>query len=626
MNKLLLAFDTPSDLSALLLGAFSDARQVSFAELGREDAENYDALAVLGGAEDMPVILGGRARIVLERFRELGKPVFVEYIASVGELYAGDPKRLSHHRMAYVGGDFAQLACGDLFDPHYNELIPYYGSAENAVPILTCHPYLNAHDRCELPPEELLKGESALWITNDSTLICAFRLANFNLARLAPVANWQTLIKHIVRWLAGTGIEVEFPRPICRHVPDTPDSEVIAAGLRWFREAGMLINGGADGVREGFLHHIDAKDGKQLRTNQVRADCTGEVGGAFLFDWLLRGNRESKRIADACEDYVFDCLQVKDGVFAGMVRWSESAWRVCYQDDVARAIMPTLMRALLDRHADGRRRFADACHALDFLVATTGSDGLRVPRTDCWQLDEAGMEALRNSRGHRSAHYNAWYLAALLFAHLAGETRRGYLEVAEKGLQTLMSVYPDIIRIQTQTQETARLVLPLALLYKATGKPNHLEMLHRVCADLEKWRHPSGGILEWDEDYRGTSYGVQGGECGLLARNGDPVCDNLYTNNWLLVGYAWALHATGDPVFAKCWDKTAAYLRLAQIHSADRNLDGGWTRAFDVSRNEIYGMPHDIGWSPCCMETGWTIAEIIMGFQLRRLLDKSYGE
>lgn len=626
MNRLLLAFDTASDLSALLLGAFPDTRQVSFTELGLEDSEKYGALAVLGGSENVPVILGGRARTVLERFRDMGKPVFAEYLGSVGELYAGEPKRLTHHRMAYIGSDFSGLNCGDLFDPHYNELVPYYGSAETVSHVLACHAYLNAHDHSELTPEELRSGESALWFTNGNTLICAFRLANFNRARLAPAANWRTLITHIISWLAGGDITADFPEPVCAHVSGTPDNEVIAAGLRWFREAGMLVNGGADGVREGFLHHIDAKDGVQLRTDQIRADCTGETGGAFLLDWLLRGDRASKRVADACEDYIFDYLQVKDGIFAGMVRWSETAWRVCYQDDAARAVMPTLMRALLDKHADSRRRFEDACSALDFLVATTGPDGLRVHRTDCWQLDAAGLEALRHTEGHRSAHYNSWYHAALLFAHLSGATGRGYLEVAEKGLETLMGLYPDLIRIQTQTQETARLVLPLALLYKATGKASHLEMLHRIRSELEKWRDASGGILEWDDGYKGTSFGVQGGECGLIARNGDPVCDNIYANNWLLMGYAWALNATGDRVFAECWDRTAAYFRLAQIHSADRKLDGGWTRAFDVSRNEIYGIPHDVGWAPCCMETGWTNADILMGFELRALLDDKYGE
>ncbi|MHB1152850.1 MAG: hypothetical protein ACYCWE_09220 [Eubacteriales bacterium] len=622
MNKLMLAFDKPSDLSSLILENLPGTKQVSLSGIGYETADYYNALAVLGGAEDAPPVLGGRARMVLEAFRAQGKPVFVEFIGSIGELYMGEPLRLVHHRFAYVGGDFIpDLTAGDIFDPHYNELIPYYGGEKDIKQLLCAHPYLNAHDRSKLPIDDLKRGENALWIINKSTLVCAFRLSSFRCARLAPLSNWQTVIKKIIAFLAGAGTEIHFPVPVCSHRRDTTDAEAAAAGLRWFHEAKMLVNGGADGVLEGFLHHIDAKDGSQKRTDVIRNDCTGETGGAFMLDWLLNGDAESKRIADACEDFIFGCLQIKDGIFAGMMRWSELAWRVCYQDDVARAIIPTLMRASLDPNPDARRHFGDACLALDFLVKTTGPDGLRVARSDNWTLDEEGLQRLGQTPGHPSAHYNSWYHAALLLAHMAGETNRQYLETAQQGLETLMNLFPDTVRVQTETQEATRLILPLALLYGVTKKQEHLDMLHRVRLELEKWRHESGGILEWDEGYKGESFAGKDCECSLLAENGDPVCDSIYANNWLLMGYAWAYYTTGDPVFAECYEKTAAFLRFAQIQSRDRLLNGGWTRAFDVKRGEIYGMPHDLGWAACCMETGWTTADIIMGFELRALLE-----
>ncbi len=622
MNRLLLAFDTSSDLSELLLDALPGAKQVSLSGLGYESADTYGSLAVLGGTEDAPPVPGGRARMVLEDFRSRGKPVFAEFIGSVGEYYMGEPLRLVHHRFACADeGLVPGLVTGDILDPHYNELIPYYGAEKGVEPVLCAHAYLNAHDRSRLPAEELKKGQNALMAVRGTTLLCAFRLANFRRARLAPIGNWQSVIRKIVSFLAGENTEVRFPAPVCIHRRGTTDAEAVAAGLRWFREAGMLIDGGAGGVREGFLHHIDAKDGKQKRTDVVRNDCTGETGGAFLLDGLIRGDAESKRVADACEDYIFGCLQIKDGIFAGMMRWSDLAWRVCYQDDVARAVIPTLTRALLDGHPDARRHFRDACFALDFLVKTTGPDGLRVARSDCAGLDEEGLARLGRTPGHRSAHYNSWYHAALLLAHLAGETGRGYLETARKGLETLMGLFPDTVRVQTGTQESTRLVFPLALLYGVTGEDGHLAMLHRVRLELEKHRHESGGILEWDEGYRGESFAGKDCECALLAENGDPVCDSIYANNWLPAGYAWAYYTTGDPVFAEAYEKTAAFLRLAQIHSRDRLLDGGWTRAFDVKREEICGMPHDLGWAACCMETGWTTAVIVTGMELRVLLE-----
>ena len=51
----------------------------------------------------------------------------------------------------------------------------------------------------------------------------------------------------------------------------------------------------------------------------------------------------------------------------------------------------------------------------------------------------------------------------------------------------------------------------------------------------------------------------------------------------------------------------------AQIVSDDKTIDGAWARSLDLKRMEIYGMHHDVGWGPCCIESGWTVGEILMG-------------
>ena len=52
-----------------------------------------------------------------------------------------------------------------------------------------------------------------------------------------------------------------------------------------------------------------------------------------------------------------------------------------------------------------------------------------------------------------------------------------------------------------------------------------------------------------------------------------------------------------------------------QAHSSDPRTDGAWMRAMDMDRMEAYGVPHDVGWAPCCVESGWTVGEILMGLQ-----------
>jgi len=382
----------------------------------------------------------------------------------------------------------------------------------------------------------------------------------------------------------------------------------------------MLAENGKRGAREGLSHHIDAKDGRQLSAGQIRTDCCGETGGDFLFDALLTGSAESLAVAENIEDFVFDYLQVKDGPYKGMLRWSESAWETCYQDDVARAILPTLLKAFLSKDARACRRLDDALAALDFLAATTGTNGLRPNRTDCANLTQEETERIRTTEsGRASAHYNAYYHAALLLAYKICK-KQAYFDTARKGLEAIMALYPDTLREQSETQEMCRLVLPLACLVEASGEDRHKAMLYRVTADLQRLRHPCGGYAEWDTGYQANCSRREAGECSLLAVNGDPVADLLYSVNWLPLGFAYAYYVTKDKMFRGLWEDIARFFCLAQIQSKDKTIDGAWARAFDMELQEIYGVPHDVGWAPCSVESGWTVGEILMGLMFMKII------
>ena len=225
-----------------------------------------------------------------------------------------------------------------------------------------------------------------------------------------------------------------------------------------------------------------------------------------------------------------------------MLRWTETAWETCYQDDAARVVLAPL----LCQHFDGTvPHFDDICACLDFLVNTTSPEGVRVARTDLSRLDNALRERIATpGSGCSSAHYNAYYHAVLLLAYRAGGDKR-YLEVAERGLGHLMSLYPDTTREQSETQENCRLLFPLAVLYEITGKKEHYEWLCRVMTFLDEHRNACGAVPEWDTGYKAACARNNRGECALLADNGDPIVDLLYSNNWLPLGYAYAYLATG---------------------------------------------------------------------------------
>ena len=63
----------------------------------------------------------------------------------------------------------------------------------------------------------------------------------------------------------------------------------------------------------------------------------------------------------------------------------------------------------------------------------------------------------------------------------------------------------------------------------------------------------------------------------------------------------------------RSWEQVCKFFVKMQIVSDNELLDGGWCRGIDLDRLEYCGIPHDVGWGPCSLETGWTVAEITLG-------------
>ncbi len=626
MNRILVLSTKPSDLSNLILstcaGAELRAPDKPF------DAAEFDALCLLGGNEQISITYPSPVRACIEKMRHMGKPVFAEYVEAIGGSVQNSITETTHHRLVYNPADFPveDLPAGAVLDDHNNDCITYAFRNHAKAPILTCHNYVCAHDQIGMSTEEMEKGIWALWWLSDNTLLCAFRLCNFRRARLVPTSYWQSLITEIISFLSGEKVTPAFQAPICTYkqteVTCAADTDAaVTRGIEWFQRAGMLKNGGSAGAFEGFSHHIKAIDGMQKRRNDIRTDCTAETGGIFLYDALLRGNAASKQTADALFKFCFDWMQEKEGAHKGMIRWSEVAWETCYQDDVARAVQPLLMQ----QYINGEVPYFDEIKAgLTYLMDTTGEDGLRVSRTDWCRLNDNKRAELKKAGvGIPCAHHNAYYLAMLLLAYRAGADKR-FLEVGEKGLCSIMATYPNTLRETSETEENCRLVLPLSILCEVTGKAEYRKWLDTVLGNLALRRHARGGYAEWDTGYQAKCARNHTGECALLANNGDPAADLLYSNNWLPLAFAHAYLTTGEERFRALWCDIASFLLSCQIHSEDTLLDGAWSRAFDMKHGEAHGVPHDVGWAPCCIETGWTMGQILMGLQFMHLAEKKH--
>lgn len=622
-----------SDLLEVFKTACPDLEVFKPDELTEEGLDRCGAFAVLGGAAGTPLVFPARMRVLIEKQMAEGKRLFAEFCGSIGDVYCQEPSLTRVDRLVWLGSALDELFEGDILDDQCGTRVKPWFAHGNAKPLMQ-YVRENTHDHMTVN-EDTYKNiyERGLWFEKDNLLICSFRLSNFNRSRFSPRDRWLAVIRCIVEWLIEqpTGEKLfdglEKPYELLPADPDSGDFEkrlndCVDKGINWFKNAGILLNNGKDGVMEGMATEIDA-DGIQRMLVGVRDDCSGETAMPYFLNYLMRGKVEDLAVSDDLFDFCFDCFQNKEkGLFEGMMRWTDTAWGVCYQDDVARAILPQLLKCLIQK---SDTHLSDCVRALDFLVRTTGTDGMRVMRTDNMNLTPQEIERLHNTPGnYPSAHYNGYYWAALLFAFkLTGIEE--YKRVAVRGLEALMATYPNTKRVHSQTQELCRLILPLSYLFWVTGEEKHKTWLYQATSDLQQVRHQSGAYVEWDEGYKANCYSVNGGECSLLTKNGDPVVDLLYSCNWLPSAFIQAYFITGDPYFKELWKSIAGFMVSAQIHSANPKIDGGWTRALDVNRMEVFALPNDIGWGPWAIESGWTVAEICSGLMMGLLEDKLKG-
>lgn len=617
--KLLLINGADSDFAAVLRTCDAEITEKTEKEAASEGIDGFDACCVLNCEARSGY--APRLREMLEKKAEEGCRLFLERPSSFGNIYSQPPVCTVRSRLVYVGDEkIPGISFGDLLDDCANLAAEPWYDVPGTTPLFVYREHITAHAHTRLSKDEIMKdSRCGIWKYGENVIMTSFLIKNFNRARFAPRKSWQSLVSRLCIFLTGSAPEA-FPAPAVTFGPgrdvDLSDPAVfeeqrkktVANGIKWLEQ--FLTEDCLDGIREGLSHNI-GPDGKRELLNELRNDCTGESAGAFRAFFRETGDEKYREIADRLENVVFGPLQVKGGRFDGMHRWTASAWAVCYQDDAARALLPVLYRAYFTNETE---HLKDVFRSLDYLLKITCKDGCAPMRTDCKDVpDEEAFEKISGEEhGCDSAHYNAYYHAALLLAYLCGG-KKEYLETGRKGLETLMTLYPCTKREQSETEEICRLIPGLSLLYMCTGEEKHRNMLYRVTDDLQRFRHPFGGYAEWDTGYTASCSRKSTGECSVLSENGDPVADSLYSSNWLPVGFALAYRATKDKRFCNYWKDIVSFYIKIQAHSEDSLTDGSWCRAFDMDREEAYANPHDVGWAAYSCETGWTAAEIIMG-------------
>lgn len=629
-KKILVITEKHSDLLDILKENNLNLVVLSPGQIYLDNLDEFYSICILGGSFKEPIMLEARERQLVEEQINKGKRVFTEYCGSIAGVYYDLPYSTRYERLVFCSKEdvIEGIGIGDILDDQCGmRLKPYVGTCSSSTPILQ---FANVHTHKRLEDVDNICDNipnRALWFEKENLLICSFKLSNFIKARYSPENKMRSLVKYILDWVTEWDISLKSVKPyytirgfmgkenLKEHIKNS-----VKEAMHWFRKAEMLVDEGRGGVYEGFGTEI-YEDGTQRFSKLIRADCSGEVSLAYFMDYILTGNKESLSISDNILDFCFKYMQCKEkNHLYGMVRWTNQAWEICYQDDVARAIIPALLKCLYT----GNDTYLEQCiEALNFLVKTTGKDGNRVFRTVNEELTEEKIKELKETPGNLpSAHYNAYYHAALLLAYkLTGIEE--FKDVAVTGLSTIMKLYPDTLREQSQTEEYCRLILPLSWLYWVTKEEMHKDWLYKVTEDLQKFKHKSGAYLEWDEGYKASMRNTEGsGECSLLSANGDTVVDLLYSNNWLPIGLIQAYMITEDTYFKDLWEENTMFIMSAQIQSEDANINGAWARGFDVDYMEYFGSNADIGWGPWAIESGWTVAEIAAGLIMGLVEDK----
>lgn len=500
-------------------------------------------------------------------------------------------------------------------------------------------------------------------------LVSTTSLSRFYTGRFSPNAEWNLVWNTILEYLLPKTKDKKFTwkstvAPTYNQTEALPVNfrkNAISRGIEWYKNSRVLISSdyedtlsytlknwkgtyprikwnksipigdGSNGLLECIFSEID-ETGSQPIGIIKRGDCITETSMAFALAGKLFENKEYITIAQNLLDfYLFnsDALAREYGdpkhSAYGLIPWgiSNHDWyKANYGDDNARFLLAAITTSAIlqtDRWDDILMRSFLA------LLRTTGQKGFRGSRIDLADLEKNGWKYYFDREIINLApHYECYLWACYLWAY--NQTKDSlFLNRAKTGIRIMMENYPDNwIWTNGLSQEKARMILPLSWLLRVENTDENKNLLIKVANDVIDLQDISGAIREELGDLKkgkyppplsNKDYGTN--EASLIAKNGDPVTDLLYTVNFALLGLHEAAYTTGDPIIKEAEKKLVEFLSRIQVSSENHpELDGGWMRAFDYQRFEHWASNADHGWGAWVIETGWTQAWIIAIFSL----------
>ncbi|MFA6702168.1 MAG: hypothetical protein WCR12_05135 [Dysgonamonadaceae bacterium] len=514
------------------------------------------------------------------------------------------------------------------------------------------------------------KTEPLLFSLPDSDiLISTTSISNFVSGRYAPQREWGEVWENILKYLMpdteigdlnwNPELTVTYRKE--EKLPANYQKKSIKNGIEWYRNAKILIDesysdsiqelvdkgieriewsknipsgNGSYGSIECVVSEINENGGQPLGLI-VRGDCVSETAMAYALSGKVFNDKEYNKISQNLMDfYLINSIATKNEygnpnhAAYGLIPWgiSNDLWyKASYGDDNARFFLASIVTSAITKTDRWNEKLMKS---LLSLLRSTGKNGFRGSRIDLKQFEENGWEFYQNREIlNLSPHFEAYLWACYIWAYnQTGDEL--FLEKAEKGINIMMENYPDkLVWTNGLAQERARMLLPLAWLVQVRNTPENRKMLIRIVDDVLNLQDESGAIREelgslemgkYPPPKSNEAYGTN--EASLIAKNGDPVSDLLYTTNFAFLGLHEASYVLKDPKLKKAVDKLAEFLCRIQVSSKKHpELHGGWMRAFDYDKFEHWGSNADSGWGAWVIESGWTQGWITSILALREI-------
>jgi len=410
-----------------------------------------------------------------------------------------------------------------------------------------------------------------------------------------------TGFSYATAWVSTSQIKNKEQRTRCYR-------NAIRRNVEWFEKSGVLVK--PDGS-EGVYEAVDAHTGR-LRY-WLRTDCNVQSAFAFylagkllrrpvllkrshrIWEYLLRNNYQDTR---------------SRSLTRGFWTWSQPPQNQKFQiwvDDNSWAALVSFWFYRLTGEDAFRKRGMATIDA--FLRFRHQKNGLHWASFSSNEVQRRGVDYFtkrpipKGDYYSASTHFAGGIISSMAWAFsMTGE--RKYLDGAAeicRHVLTHVPRYQDVYYF-SHTQADARLLLPLAILCRLHPSGKWEKPLNATIQRLASYLTPCGALQERHPLKKLPSTI----DIPSVTRDGEPICDLLYSMNFALFNL-WFTHGlTGHKDALSLFRRMADFLCRIQINSSNPRIHGGWARSFDYQAGEYYGSNADRGWGPYVMETGWT--------------------